>query len=146
MLRRVTKEMKHGVQETFGPVTTIHTYSDLDEAVALANDTDFGLNASIWGTDLEAAEKVGRRIEAGNINVNDGLACSYASKATPSGGLKNSGVGARHGDVGMLKYTDPVHVAVLKMQVLTTPDVEPFDKQVRQTVTSLKAMRRLRLR
>ena len=146
VLRGTTKEMRHGVEETFGPVTTIHTYADVDEAVALANDTDYGLNASIWGTDLEAAERVGRRIEAGNINVNDGLACSYASKATPSGGLKNSGVGARHGDAGMLKYTDPVHVAVLKKQVLTTPDVEPFEKQVKQTVTSLKAMRRLRLR
>jgi aldehyde dehydrogenase (NAD+)/succinate-semialdehyde dehydrogenase/glutarate-semialdehyde dehydrogenase len=146
VLRGTTKEMRHGVEETFGPVTTIHTYSDVEEAVALANDTDYGLNASIWGTDLAAAERVGRRIEAGNINVNDGLACSYASKATPSGGLKNSGVGARHGDAGMLKYTDPVHVAVLKKQVLTTPDVDPFEKQVKQTVTSLKAMRRLRVR
>ena len=108
MLRGVTKEMMHGVEETFGPVTTIYTYDDLDEAVAMANDTDYGLNASIWGTDLEAAEAVGRRIQAGNININDSLAASYASKATPSGGLKNSGVGARHGDAGLLKYTDPI--------------------------------------
>ena len=85
---------------------TIYTYDTVDEAVALANDTDYGLNASIWGTDLKAAEAVGRRIQAGNININDALACSYASKATPSGGLKNSGVGARHGDAGLLKYTD----------------------------------------
>ncbi|WP_203231272.1 hypothetical protein [Nocardioides caldifontis] len=55
-------------------------------------------------------------------------------------------MGARHGDAGMLGYTDPVHVAVLKKQVLTTPGVEPFEKQVKQTVASLRAMRRLRLR
>ncbi len=146
VLRGVTKEMKHSTQETFGPVTTIYTYRTVDEAVALANDTDYGLNASVWGTDLEAAEKVGRRIQAGNININDALACSYASKATPSGGLKTSGVGARHGDAGMLKYTDPVNVAVLKKQVLSTPPDVDFDKQVKQTLVSLKAMRRLRIR
>jgi aldehyde dehydrogenase (NAD+)/succinate-semialdehyde dehydrogenase/glutarate-semialdehyde dehydrogenase len=146
VLRGVTKDMRHGVDETFGPVTTIHTYDDLDDAVAQANDTDYGLNASVWGTDLEAAEAVGRRIRAGNVNVNDSLAASYASKATPSGGLKNSGVGARHGDIGMLKYTDPVHVAVMKKQVLTpAPDIT-YEKHVRQTLISLGAMRRLRIR
>ena len=74
--------------------------------MALANDTDYGLNASVWGTDLKAAEAVARRIEAGNVNVNDSLAAAYASKGTPSGGVKQSGVGARHGDQGLLKYTD----------------------------------------
>ena len=146
VLRGVTREMKHGVEETFGPVTSIYTYADLDDAVAKANDTDYGLNASVWGSDLEAAEALGRRIRAGNINVNDGLAASYASKATPSGGVKSSGVGARHGDAGMLKYTDPVNVAVLKKQVLTTPPDVDYDKYVKQTVLSLKAMRRLRVR
>src|SRR6476661_1241715 len=60
VLRGVTKDMVHGVQETFGPVTSIYTYDDLDHAVDLANDTDYGLNASVWGTDLEAAEALGR--------------------------------------------------------------------------------------
>jgi acyl-CoA reductase-like NAD-dependent aldehyde dehydrogenase len=138
--------MKHGVDETFGPVVSIYPYRTVDEAVALANDTDYGLNASIWGTDLTAAEAVGRRIHAGNINVNDSLACSYASKANPSGGVKNSGVGARHGDYGILKYTDPINVAVLKKQVLTTPTDVDYEKNVKQTIMSLKAMRRLRVR
>ena len=146
VLRGVTKDMVHGVQETFGPVTSIYTYDDLDEAVDLANDTDYGLNASVWGTDLEAAEALGRRIEAGNININDSLAASYASKASPSGGIKQSGVGGRHGDAGMLKYTDPINVAVLKKQVLTPDPSVDYAKYAKQTVTSLKAMRRLRVR
>jgi succinate-semialdehyde dehydrogenase/glutarate-semialdehyde dehydrogenase len=146
VLRGVTKQMKHGVDETFGPVTTIYPYRDLDDAVAMANDTDYGLNASVWGTDLVAAEAVGRRINAGNININDSLAASYASKATPSGGLKNSGVGARHGDQGLLKYTDSVHVAVMKKQVLTPPADIVYEKHVKQTLISLKAMRKLRIR
>ena len=134
------------MSSAFGPVTSIYTYSSVDEAVELANDTEYGLNASVWGTDLAAAEQVGRRIRAGNININDGLAASFASKASPSGGVKSSGVGARHGDAGMLKYTDPVNVAVLKKQVLTPPDDRPYDKHVAQTLVSLRAMRRLRLR
>jgi succinate-semialdehyde dehydrogenase / glutarate-semialdehyde dehydrogenase len=147
VLRGVTKDMIHATQETFGPVVSIYTYRDLDEAVVLANDTEYGLNASIWGTDLDAAEALGRRIRAGNINVNDGLATSYASKASPSGGVKASGVGARHGDAGMLKYTDPINVAVLKKQVLTPPtDLEGYLKHYRQTKISLRAMRKLRIR
>lgn len=146
VLRGVTKDMVHGVQETFGPVTSIHTYDDLDHAVALANDTEYGLNASVWGTDLEAAEALGRRIQAGNININDSLAASYASKASPSGGIKQSGVGGRHGDAGMLKYTDPINVAVLKKQVLTPDPSVDYGAYVKQTVMSLRMMRKLRVR
>jgi acyl-CoA reductase-like NAD-dependent aldehyde dehydrogenase len=146
VLRGVTEAMVHATEETFGPVTSIYTYETVDEAVELANATDYGLNASVWSRDPEAAEAVGRRIHAGNINVNDSLACSYASKASPSGGIKSSGVGARHGDAGLLKYTDPVNVAVLKKQVLTPPPDVAYEKHVKQTLISLRAMRRLRLR
>jgi succinate-semialdehyde dehydrogenase / glutarate-semialdehyde dehydrogenase len=54
----------------------------------------------VWGKDLAAASAVARRIESGNVNVNDALATAYASKGTPSGGVKQSGIGARHGDQG----------------------------------------------
>jgi succinate-semialdehyde dehydrogenase/glutarate-semialdehyde dehydrogenase len=146
VLTDVTPDMLHAKEETFGPVVTIHPYDTIDEVVALANDTDYGLNASIWGKDVKAAEKVGRRIESGNININDGLACSYASKATPSGGFKNSGVGVRHGDDGLLKYTEVQHVAVLKKQVLGSPVDKPFEEHVASTVKAMKMMRKLRLR
>jgi aldehyde dehydrogenase (NAD+)/succinate-semialdehyde dehydrogenase/glutarate-semialdehyde dehydrogenase len=145
VLTGVTEDMLHARQETFGPVVTIYTYNTVDEAVAAANDTDYGLNASVWGTDLKAAEEVGRRIQSGGININDGLACSYASKKTPSGGLKNSGVGARHGDAGLLKYTDVQNVAVLKKQMLTS-DWSDVQKNLKQTVQGLQWMRKLRVR
>lgn len=146
VMRGVTPSMKHATEETFGPVTSIHTYETEDEVVALANDTEYGLNASIWSRDLEAAEALGRRVRAGNIGINDSLACAYASKSTPSGGIKSSGVGSRHGDSGLLKYTDPINVAVLKKQVLTPPADVDYAKYVKQTVISLRAMRRLNLR
>ncbi len=145
VLTGVTDEMIHARTETFGPVVTIYTYDTVDEAVEKANDTDYGLNCSVWGTDLKAAEAVGRRIRSGGVNINDGLACSYASKATPSGGLKNSGVGARHGDAGLLKYTEVQNVAVLKKQMLTS-DWSDVQKNLKQTVQGLKMMRKLRVR
>ena len=146
ILEGVTPEMLTGSCETFGPVVALHRYSTVDEAVALANDTDYGLNASVWGTDLRAAEAVARRIHSGNINVNDTLAAAYAAKGTPSGGVKQSGVGARHGDQGLLKYTDAVNLAVLKKQVLSAPRDEPFEKHVEQTLKGLAVMRRLGIR
>jgi succinate-semialdehyde dehydrogenase/glutarate-semialdehyde dehydrogenase len=146
VLTGVTDDMLHARQETFGPVVTIYTYKTVDEAVERANDTDYGLNCSVWSSDLKAAEAVGRRIQAGGVNINDGLACSYASKKTPSGGLKTSGVGARHGDAGLLKYTDVQNVAVLKKQVLTPPADRPYEQHVEQTVKGLRMMRKLRVR
>jgi aldehyde dehydrogenase (NAD+)/succinate-semialdehyde dehydrogenase/glutarate-semialdehyde dehydrogenase len=146
VLEGVTLDMLAGSCETFGPVVALHRYSSIDEAVALANDTDYGLNASVWGTDLGAAQAVARRIESGNVNVNDSLAAAYASKGTPSGGVKQSGVGARHGDQGLLKYTDVQNLAVLKKQVLGARPGQDYEAYVKQMLTSLKVMRRTSIR
>jgi len=146
ILEGVTKEMLAGSCETFGPVVALNRYRTVDDAVALANDTDYGLNASVWGTDLAAAEAVARRVQSGNVNVNDILATAYASKGTPSGGVKQSGVGARHGDQGLLKYTDVQNVGVLKKQVMGPQPGQTYEAYVKQMLMSLKLMRRLRIR
>jgi succinate-semialdehyde dehydrogenase/glutarate-semialdehyde dehydrogenase len=146
VLEGVTKDMLAGSVETFGPVVGLHHFSTIDEAVRLANDTAYGLNGSVWGTDLKRATAVAARIEAGNVNVNDALATAYASKATPSGGVKNSGVGARHGDQGLLKYTDVQNLAVLRKQVMGPQGNQTYDAYAKQTLLSLKVMRRTRLR
>ncbi|MBJ7357180.1 succinic semialdehyde dehydrogenase [Nocardioides sp.] len=146
ILEGVTKDMLAGVTETFGPVVALHRYSTVDEAVALANDTDYGLNASVWGGDVETACQVGKRIESGNVNVNDILATAFASKGTPSGGVKQSGVGARHGDQGLLKYTDVQNLAVLKKQVMGARPGQDYDKYVTSMLSGLKMMRKTRIR
>jgi len=146
ILEGVTKDMLCGVTETFGPVVALYRYGTLDEAVALANDTDYGLNASIWGSDVDAACAVAARIESGNVNINDILAAAYAAKGTPSGGVKNSGVGARHGDQGLLKYTDVKNTAVLKKQVMGPRPGQSYEKYVEGMFSALKIMRRLRIR
>lgn len=146
ILTGVTEQMVHATAETFGPVVSVYRFGDENEAIRLANDTEYGLNASVWSSDLDHAAEVGARLEAGNVNVNDGFAASYSSKATPSGGLKQSGVGVRHGDQGLLKYTDPVNLAVLKRQVLGVREGTTYETHVQTTLTALRLMRRTRVR
>ncbi len=146
ILEDVTADMLAGSCETFGPVVALHRFGTDDEAVALANDTEYGLNASVWGTDLDRARSVGRRIQSGNVNVNDVLATAYASKGTPSGGVKQSGIGARHGDQGLLKYTDVQNLAVLKKQVMGARPGQPYDEYVKGMLQGLKIMRKTRIR
>ncbi len=146
ILENTPPDAIHATIETFGPVVSLYAYDTVDEAVALANDTDYGLNASVWGTDLDAATAVARRIESGNVNINDILATAFASKGTPSGGVKASGVGARHGDQGLLKYTDVQQLAVLKKQVMGARPGQDYDEYVKGMLSGLRMMRKLRVR
>ncbi|GAB3130221.1 succinic semialdehyde dehydrogenase [Tsukamurella serpentis] len=146
VLTGVTPEMQIATVETFGPVVSLFRYRTEDEAIALANDTRYGLNASVWGKDLRRAARVGARLEAGNVNINDGFAASFASKGTPSGGWKASGVGARHGDAGLLKYTDTTNLATLKKQVYGLRPGQTYGQYAQQTVQVLRWMRKLRIR
>jgi succinate-semialdehyde dehydrogenase/glutarate-semialdehyde dehydrogenase len=146
ILEGVTMDMLAGVTETFGPVVALHSYRTVDEAVELANDTEYGLNASVWGGDVATACQVGKRIHSGNVNINDILATAFASKGTPSGGVKQSGVGARHGDQGMLKYTDVQNLAVLKKQVMGARPGQDYDEYVKGMLGGLKMMRKTGIR
>ena len=89
--------------ETFGPVVSVYVVDDEEAAIAAANDTEYGLNASVWSRRRGSA--VARRLDAGNVNVNEGYAATWGSYGSPMGGWKASGVGARHGRDGLLKYT-----------------------------------------
>ncbi|RAX15168.1 aldehyde dehydrogenase family protein [Pseudarthrobacter sp. AG30] len=113
VLAGVTDDMLMAREETFGPVVAIYRAADDDEAVALANDSDFGLNASVWSA--RHGEEVGRRLMTGTVNVNEGYAATWASHDAPIGGMKDSGAGRRHGREGMLKYTEPQTIAVQRL-------------------------------
>lgn len=97
--------------ETFGPVVAVYPVASDDEAVALANDTEYGLNASVVSANLRQAQGLARRLRAGTVNINEGYASAWASKRAPMGGMGVSGVGRRHGDEGMHKYTEPQTIA-----------------------------------
>jgi aldehyde dehydrogenase (NAD+)/succinate-semialdehyde dehydrogenase/glutarate-semialdehyde dehydrogenase len=97
-------------EEVFGPVVTVTGFGSEAEAIRLANDTAYGLNAAVFGADTRRARSVAARIHAGMVNVNDGYTAGYGS-AAPVGGRKQSGLGRRHGAQGLLQYTEPQIVA-----------------------------------
>ena len=110
VLADVTHEMLIMREETFGPVLPVMAFDSDDEAVRLANDSEFGLAASVWTRDSARGERLARRIQAGTVMVNDVVSCFGISEA-PHGGVKSSGVGRAHGRFGLeemvrLKYVD----------------------------------------
>lgn len=91
-------------EETFGPVVAVYPVADEDEAVAAANDTPYGLNASVWTGSRGRSVDLARRIEAGAVGVNSSLLV-YHTVDVPMGGMKQSGLGRRHGRAGLLRFT-----------------------------------------
>jgi succinate-semialdehyde dehydrogenase/glutarate-semialdehyde dehydrogenase len=112
VLTGATAEMDLYRDETFGPVVAVYPVTSDDEAVAQVNDTEYGLNASVYCGDTGRGRAIAGRILAGTVNVNDGYASAWASLDAPMGGMKASGLGRRHGREGLLKYTESRTVAV----------------------------------
>jgi acyl-CoA reductase-like NAD-dependent aldehyde dehydrogenase len=110
VLSEVTQAMAVMREETFGPVLPVMAFDTDDEAVNLANDSEYGLAASVWTRSRARGEAVARRIQAGTVMVNDAVACFGISEA-PHGGVKASGMGRTHGNFGLeemvrTKYVD----------------------------------------
>ena len=100
-------------QEVFGPVLALIPYNSISEAIEMANDTEYGLNASVFGNVAEA-EKVAMQLQAGTVNINEGYRASMASLDAPMGGMKQSGVGRRNGIHGIRRFTEPRTIAINK--------------------------------
>lgn len=108
-------------EETFGPLVSIYPVDSIDEAIEKANDTEYGLNASVFaGSEAEGIE-IARRIEAGTVNVGEGYISAWGSYSAPMGGMKTSGVGRRHGEEGLFKYTEAQTVAAQRVMHLGGP-------------------------
>jgi acyl-CoA reductase-like NAD-dependent aldehyde dehydrogenase len=100
----VDHSMRMMQEETFGPTLPIMKIANAEEGVRLANDSAYGLQASVWTGDADRGEELARRIEAGVVCVNDAQ-INYSALNLPMGGWKTSGVGTRHGANGIRKYT-----------------------------------------
>jgi succinate-semialdehyde dehydrogenase/glutarate-semialdehyde dehydrogenase len=124
VLTNVTHEMDVMREETFGPVLPIMTFRTDDQAVRLANDSDFGLTASVWTNNIARGQQLARQIEAGTVTINEVL-YTHAIAQTPWGGLKQSGLGRTHGQAGLLELVRPQHVHVNRLPFM--PDLWWFN-------------------
>jgi acyl-CoA reductase-like NAD-dependent aldehyde dehydrogenase len=98
ILTDVTKDMRVWDEEVFGPVVPVMKFKTEEEAVELANDTDYGLGARVISSDIERARRVAGKIEAGSVEINQGD--RWASPNNPFGGYKKSGIGRENGAIG----------------------------------------------
>ena len=118
-------------EETFGPVVAVNAVPDADAAVEAANDSPYGLNASVWTADRERGAAVAREIDCGTVTVNDGFLATWGATDAPMGGLGDSGLGRRHGPEGIRRYVESRTVGVSRVGPLTPPDRIPTDWFVR---------------
>ena len=104
ILANVRADMPVFREETFGPVVSVFPFRTAEEGIARANDSEYGLNASIWARDGNHSKRVARQLETGSAVINSTLLI-YNTFDVPMGGVKHSGIGRRHGEHGILRYT-----------------------------------------
>ena len=120
LLAGVTEGMELCRTETFGPVAAVYRCASTQEMIERANDSGYGLNASIWTRDTRRGRELAAGVQSGSVNINEAYAATWAS-AGPMGGFKESGLGRRHGRQGILKYTEAQTVAVQRLLAIDTP-------------------------
>ncbi|MCJ1679466.1 succinic semialdehyde dehydrogenase [Streptomyces sp. APSN-46.1] len=131
-------------EETFGPVVSIYRFTDEDEVIAQANGTAYGLNSSVWTKDARRGHAVAARLRTGTVNINEGYAPAYGSAQAPMGGMKDSGLGRRHGSEGILKYTEAqtvAHQRLLPMAPSLGMDDEKYAAFMTRSLQVMKAFR-----
>ncbi len=121
VLTDITPEMRMMKEETFGPAAPVMAVKDENEAIRFANNSEFGLGATVWGTDTRRAEKVAREISAGLVTVNNVV---VSDPRMPFGGVRHSGIGRELSRYGMLEFTNIKSVRVYEKSPLAHAHVE----------------------
>jgi len=129
--------------ETFGPLVSIYRFRSVDEAIRLANDTPYGLNASVWTRSVRRGRDVGARLHAGTVNINEGYAAAWGSVDAPMGGVGESGLGRRHGAEGLLKYTEAQTLARQRLMNIGPPGSVSQDTFAAVMTKALALLRRI---
>jgi acyl-CoA reductase-like NAD-dependent aldehyde dehydrogenase len=137
LLVDVDHTMKAMTEETFGPTLPVMKVADADEAVRLANESPYGLGASVFTRDTERGEAIARRLEAGAANVNDAMV-NYTALELPMGGAKASGLGSRHAAGGIRKYCSQQAIVVTsRLAMKREPHMFPYKARTTRMISRL---------
>ncbi len=143
ILTDVREGMTAFADETFGPVVSLYPVENEQEAIDKANDSAYGLNFAVWTSDPARGRRVAQQLQAGTVNVNGAYAAAWASVDAPMGGMKDSGLGRRHGEHGILKYTESQTIATERVLPVGAPHGVRGDVYARIMTTGLRMLRRL---
>jgi succinate-semialdehyde dehydrogenase/glutarate-semialdehyde dehydrogenase len=143
LLGDVRSGMSLFADETFGPVVAVSTFTDEEDAIRRANEGCFGLNFSVWTRDVDRGRRIAARLQAGTVNVNEGYVATWGSVDAPMGGMKDSGLGRRHGAAGILKYTESQTVSVQRLIGIAPPPLVGMRLWARAMTLALKLLSRI---
>lgn len=143
VLTDVEPDDRIACEETFGPVASVTPVSGVDEAIERANDSEYGLNASVWTSDRARGRDVAAEIDCGTVCVNDPYTVGWAAIDAPMGGFGDSGLGRRHGPEGLLRYVDSRTVATSRVGTLDAPPGVPQAVFARAAIRLSELQRRI---
>lgn len=146
ILTDVSCDAEISTDEVFGPVVTVTGFDHEAEAIRLANDSAYGLNAAVFSRDRRRGWQVAQQLETGIVNINEGYAAAYGASAAPIGGRKQSGYGRRHGAQGLLQYTQSQTIAQQRLVGFDPPRGMTRAQYARLLSTGLRVLRQLRIR
>lgn len=138
VLEGVTETMLVYREETFGPLLPIISFTSEEEVVRMANDSEYGLSASVWSKDKTRAERVARKIKTGNVSINN-VMLSEGNHALPFGGVKNSGFGRFKGEFGFYSFSNVKSVIVDSMSSKIEANWYPYTPKKHQLFRQMMA-------
>jgi succinate-semialdehyde dehydrogenase/glutarate-semialdehyde dehydrogenase len=137
-------EARAACEETFGPVVAVEPVPSTEAAIEAANDSEHGLNASIWTADRTRGERLASELDFGTVCVNDAYVAGWAAFDAPMGGFEDSGIGRRHGPEGLTRYVESKTVATSRIGPLNNLPYVPTGLFVRSMNVLSPVLRRLR--